>query len=132
MKTSLLKAILLFISIPLINSISFAVGTLFHQIYQSAITEEQFAEYQRATVLMLVLLAVSIPVFEVLHDLKRISNRTTIRLYLVLFTIIAVLTSDQFSFRPYEHGLTFLSITSILITREFINRKFVSRKAVNR
>jgi len=122
MKRIIIKSILLFFSIPLINSITFGIGTWFHTIYQSKITTEQFASYQTSMIIMITLTAIVIPVLETLFHKSLISNKTTRLSYIGLLIIIAVITFDQFSFRPYEHSLTFLSIGSVLFTRELFSK----------
>lgn len=130
MKTTIIKSIILFLSIPLINSISFGIGTMFHDVYQSTITQEQFQAYQVSMITMILILVVSIPLLETLYSFSKITNRTTIFIYLGVLLAIALLTLDQFAFRPYEHGLTFLSAASILLTREVLNKKLLPARTL--
>ena len=130
MKTTIAKSVILFLSIPLINSIVFGFGTFFHDMYQSTITQGQFQEYQNSMILMISILIVSIPILEMLYHYAKTSNRTTILIYSLIMSIIAVLTFDQFAFRPFEHSLTFLSIVSLLFTRELLNKKLMPTRHI--
>jgi CDP-diglyceride synthetase len=125
MSKTIIKSVILFLSIPLINSIAFGIGTIFHEMHQSIITQEQFQSYQVSMIIMIVVLIISIPLLELLYSYSKITNQTAILLYLGVLSTIAVLTFDQFSFRPYEHGLTFLSVASLLLTRELLNKKLM-------
>ena len=117
MKNVVLKSLFLFISIPLINSIAFGVGTLFHEMAQTEITAEQFSAYKLSMILLISFVGISIVLIETLHEFRFRNNRTTSLLYLGAFSLMAVLTLDQFSFRPFEHSLTFLSIVTVVFTR---------------
>ena len=54
MKSTLLKSLLLFFSIPVINSLAFGLGTLVHEMHQATITAEQFAAYEETMILMII------------------------------------------------------------------------------
>lgn len=125
MKKSITKSILIFLSIPLINSLAFGIGTLFFEMHRSTISHEQFQSYKISMLLMISILILAIPFIEGLFDTNKIKNRTADLLYFGVFITIAVLTKDQFFFRPYEHGLTFLSIFSLVLTRTFINNRLI-------
>ncbi len=122
MKTSLLKSLSLLVSIPLINSILFGIGTIFHEMFYSTISLEQMERYENVMIVMTVISAVSILLIERLYDTLTFDNKMAIVTYCAVFVLIAVLSYDQFIFRPYEHSLTYFSILTILVSRELINR----------
>ncbi len=110
---------------PLINALAFGFSAIFKNVHEASITMEQFEAYEFSMITMIGLLAVTIPLFEGLLDVGKITNKTVNVLYILLFIVITVLTVNQFSFRPYEHSLTLLSVVSLLATREFLNRGFL-------
>lgn len=123
MKKTIIKATLLFISIPLINALMFAVASFFHEIHQSSISTAQFESYGEAINLMIYASGLAVFVIEGLYDLAIVKNSIAVLLYVVVFTIVAYLTSEQFVFRPYEHSLSFFAMVSVLLTRIFLNKK---------
>lgn len=117
MKKSLLKSIILFLSIPTFNSICFGIGTLLKSPTFTNISIEQFDSYHRSILLLTLTLFILILIIEVLHDFIISNHSTTTTIYIVSFFILAFLTKEQFTFRPFEHSLTFLCIASILVSR---------------
>lgn len=71
---------------------------------------------------MIGIIGVSIFLLEILNDRKLIQHKTIIGLYFGIFGLLAILTWDQFSFRPFEHSLTFACAMSIIATRELLNK----------
>ena len=131
MKKTILKSIALFLSIPILNSITFGIGTQFHDMHQSVITQEQFATYQFAMLAMIGVIGVSILAIETLFDGQLISNKTANWMYLGVFTFLAIVTYDQFLFRPYEHTLTFTCALSILASRHLPEFNFRIKQLSN-
>ena len=117
-----IKATLLFLSIPLLNSIAFGLGTLVHEPFQSTITSAQFASYQSSMLFMVLFLAVAIFALETLHDRVLRNHRNTTLLYLGAMAIVVVATLDQLAFRPYEHGLTLVCSASVVGSRLWVGR----------
>ena len=127
MENTIIRSLILFFSIPLFNVVTSGFSTIFHDIHHTIKSVEQFETYEFSLVFMLLLLAIAIPLIEGLYDSNMTTRSITILLYLGVFFTIAVVTFNQFSFRPYEHSLTFLSIVSIVLTREIICWKLISR-----
>lgn len=123
MKQLTLRCLFLFVSIPLVNSIGYGVSSLLHHPFHTIIAPHQFAEYQKTTFSLVIALAIAIPAIEFLDFKKYISSKMATVLYLVFFVIIALFTYNQFLLRPYEHSLTFISITSILFSRTIIDKR---------
>lgn len=128
MKKTIIKALILFVSIPLINAIVFAVGTLFHEMEASLMTKEQFDSYESAISIMIYASGLAVFVIEGMHDQRIVKNSMANLLYIAVFAYVAFSTSDQFLLRPYEHGLTFLSMVSVLATRIYLNKKLNLRQ----
>ncbi len=128
MTKTIVKSVILFVSIPLLNSIAFGIAALFHEPQLSTLTADQIQEYQFAMILMTSVLLISIPVLELLYYHAKLDNRRVVTIYALIMISLAILTVDQFTFRPYEHSLTFISIVSLLFTREILNRKLKSVK----
>ncbi len=125
MKSTIIKSAILFISIPLINSILFGIGTLIHSPNHSIISIEDFNAYHQATILLITATSISILAIELLHDFIVKNDTATTAIYLASFAILAFLTQEQFTFRPLEHGLTFICILSILVSRLYFKNKVV-------
>ncbi len=124
MKNLILKSLLLFISIPLFNSIAFGIGSIFYNPQQSTINADQFIDYQNITITLLTILALSIPLIELVYQ-KLIKDNFKISLiYLTLVVVITVISFGQLTLRPLEHGLTLLCIASVILTRLLLNKKF--------
>lgn len=130
MITTFLKSLILLISIPVINSISFGLGTLIHTPTQTTITTLQYDSYQQAMILLIVSVGILLFMVETYHDRLLKNNLATSLIYVTTFTILATLTQEQFTFRPFEHSLTFASIYSIIITRLFLNKKLSATKEI--
>jgi hypothetical protein len=126
MKNLALKVIILFLSIPIINSIAFGIGTLFHKPYQSTITQSQFDAYSNSLILTVAITFVSILAIEWTSVKRSLSARSICLLYIGSFLLIAIVSWDQFLFRPYEHALTFLSICTVVITRLLLSKRKTS------
>lgn len=130
MKNTILKALMLFVSIPLINAMAFGVGNLFHDLSQSTISAEQYISYEMAMNIMIWASGFSVFIIEGLYDQFMIKNSVANLLYIIVFAIVAFSTSDQFVFRPYEHSLTFLSMMSVLASRIVLNKKLMPGRLV--
>lgn len=117
MQKTVLRSFILLLSAPLLNSILFGIASLFHEMYYSKISDQQHQDYQTSIPIMLVVLALSILVIEMLFHYRRLTNKSAIWLYVASFVLIGTLTWNQFSIRPYEHGLSFVSIILILPIR---------------
>ena len=125
MKRTLLKFFILFLSIPLINSIAFGIGTLFHEMHQATITQAQFAAYENAMIFMIILVGLSILIVEYLSDWGKLTHQQANLIYLGSFLVIGIVTWDQFIFRPYEHSLTYLSVWTVIPFRSYLNAKLM-------
>ena len=93
---------LLFVSIPLLNSLAFGLGTLLHEPYQTTITASQYADYQSSMLFMVTFIAFTIFALELLHHRWTRSHRSTSLLYLGAFAIVTISTLEQPAFRPYH------------------------------
>ncbi len=123
---SLLRFIVLFLSMPLINSVLFGIGTLVHTMDRTYISPEQFSDYQQSTILMLSFSALAVLVIELLFAYSKIESRTASVGYLAMVIILIALTFGQFSFRPLEHGLTCGSMLLVIPFRLMLTQAFPS------
>ena len=130
MKNTLFKSLLLFLSIPLLNSMTFGIGTLVHEVHVSTISPTQYETYQNAMVFMILTVAVTIIAIETLYDLGKINNPFANTLYVISFLIIALGTANQFTFRPFEHSLTFMSVITVLASRHVLNKRPLKTRTV--
>ena len=128
LKTTL-KSLLLFVSIPLLNSLAFGLGTLVHEPYQTTITASQFADYQSSMLFMVTFIAFAIFALEMLHDRWIRNHRTTTLLYVGAMAIVSLSTLEQLAFRPYEHGLTLLCAFTVIGSRLLLTRWFKSEES---
>jgi len=124
---TLTKSALLFLSIPFINAIAFGLGTLIHEMQFNTISDAQFAAYRTSMILLITAVALTILIAEFLHARKLRNNYYTSLLYLGSFSLIAWLTREQFSFRPWEHTLTFGSILTVPVTRIVLQKLVFAR-----
>lgn len=127
MKLTLIKSLILFLSIPIINSLAFGLGTLVHNVSNTTITTQQYGAYQQSMILLISFTALAIFVFEILHYRFIKNNKITTALYVVSFTLMALFTQDQFVFRPLEHSLTFVSIISVVFSRLLLHKKLKAK-----
>ena len=125
---TIFKSILLFISIPLINSIAFGIWSFIYNPKYSFRSQKTHESYENAMLFLIISVGISILIIELLYDKYKLNDSTANILYLGAFMIMAIFTHEQFIFRPLEHGLTFLSILSILLTRNFQNSKIFDGK----
>ncbi|MFK8046266.1 MAG: hypothetical protein AB8B72_12295 [Crocinitomicaceae bacterium] len=125
MEKTIIKSLVLLLSIPLINLVANTFKFSSQLMYESISTLEQFEAYQFSTIFIVVTLVISVPLIEGLYDVGRINNLMASLLYLLSFSIIAIVTSDQFTFHLDEHIIIFLSVVSIIFTREVMNRKVI-------
>lgn len=130
MRNTLFRSLLLLVSIPLLNSIAFGIGTLVHEMHISTITHEQYLTYQNAMVFMILAVGVAIFTIEMLYDLSRINNQVANVLYVISFLIAALGTANQFTFRPFEHSLTFMSVITVLASRHLLNKRLLKTRTV--
>ena len=127
MKNTIIKAIILFVSIPLMNAIVFGIASSFHEMHQSSITAAQYESYGEAINLMIYASGLAVFIIEGMYDLSIVKNAIAVLLYILVFGIVGYMTSDQFVFRPYEHSLSFFSMVSVLITRIYLNKKLQAK-----
>ena len=119
---TLLKSILLVISIGISNSILFGILSFFYDFKQKVITNEDFFNYEASLLFMLSTLILSIYSIESFYNVNKISNKSAILIYCLVFAFIGAFTYQQFEVRPVEHGITFISLTSVLIARIPLNK----------
>jgi len=124
MKKTILKSLILLLSIPLINSILFGLAKLVHEMHYATISVEQYTAYQTSMAFVITAIALSILIIEALYNFHKINNKIASILYFLVFLFIASNTIDQFVLRPYEHSLTFFSITTVVFNRKMLSRLF--------
>lgn len=122
----ILRSIILFILVPLTNSIGYGILTLFHDTTFSELSVEAYARYREVTLIMLVTLFASILVLEFIYTYTKVKDSLMSLLYGIVILFVALLSYDQFGFRPYEHTLTVLSISLILMYRTVLKKRVPS------
>ncbi|MFK8037817.1 MAG: hypothetical protein AB8B74_05975 [Crocinitomicaceae bacterium] len=126
MEKTIIKSFVLLLSIPLINAVINTFAFSSRLMYESINTMEQFESHKFSIIFVIIVLGISVPLFEGLYDHGKIGNLTTNLLYTVSFIVIAIVTYDQFTIHTEEHNMIFLSMVSIFFTREVLNRKVVA------
>lgn len=119
---TLLKSILLVVSIGIVNSMLFGILALFYDFRKHVITDEDFFNYEQSLIIMISILIFSIYSIESFYNARKISNSISWLIYTIVFAFLGILTFQQFEVRPIEHGLTFVSMLSILIVRIPLNK----------
>lgn len=115
---SLLKALLLLLSIPLLYWIGYNAARLFHTPRASG----GGVAYGITLQLLLWVVVLSLPVIVFLHDFWIREERRTVWIHLAWFAALCFLTASALAYHPYEFGLLLACIGSTIITRVLLNR----------
>lgn len=121
---AIFRTFILFILIPLTNSILYGIASLFHETTYEEISIIQHQRYIQVTTIMIIGLLVSILILELIYSFTQLKERGVFLLYCIVIIILAVVSYDQFFIRPYEHSLTFISICLILLSRNILKKLF--------
>lgn len=112
------RFLLLSIAAPLINSILYGIGSVFHEVSSySVLSPEQYNNYQNSMMLTLGITVISVLGIESLYSYTKINKLQVNGLYFLSVLVVVLLTLNQFSYRPLEHTLTIISILAIIPSR---------------
>lgn len=121
---SLLKSLLLLLSIPVLYWTGYKVASLFH----TPGVEGGNVAYGLTLHQLLWVLVFSIPAIVFLHDFRIKKEKVTVWIHLCWFVALCLLTTSTLAYQPYEFGLLLACIGSTIVTRVLLDRAIDTRK----
>jgi hypothetical protein len=115
---TLVKALLLLLSIPLFYYIAFGIASYFHK----PVTDHSDISYGILLSFLRPIVLISLPALVFLHEGLIKKERISVLLHIGWFVSVCLFAAGALSYKPYRFGLLLACIGSTLVTRVLLNK----------